>query len=506
MSVATKVGIALGAAAFSGMAVAGNGGSTNDMQSRIEAAEAKIAELSAQQNADWMSEARSEQVRGIVQDVLADADTRASLQGDGATSGYNDGFFVKSADGKWSMKINGLFQERWNLGSQGSSSFNPGGPQLFPQAQASANYTTAFGFETTRAALNFSGELAGKAYYNARLNWSPYNTPRALGAARVPGPGLQNSTGNGISNDPLEWAYGGWHQDDNWDVQIGRQKFDVMRSFMVNAEDQQAIERSSYSYYWNTSAITNGIKAKYSSDQMRGNVMFSNGSGAGTGNNQWTANQHGWAVTGRGEFLLKGTWDQFDEIGSTVGGADGWLLGVGAGYLRNQDQSQNNWIFSSDLSYQGNGWNAYGSATVGDNNNGVATAAGAPFIFNGNDNDHTSFGFEVGAGVYLDDTNELYGRWQWLTPGGAWGGAGTPANNNWSPSSKLNIATIGLNHYIAGPNAKLSVDWNWCFADPSTANTLGAGAWGPTGWWNNTAGGMTTGSMWLLRTQLQISF
>ena len=125
MSVATKVGIALGAAAFSGMAVAGNGGSTNDMQSRIEAAEAKIAELSAQQNADWMSEARSEQVRGIVQDVLADADTRASLQGDGATSGYNDGFFIKSADGKWSMKINGLFQERWNLGHQGSYAVRP---------------------------------------------------------------------------------------------------------------------------------------------------------------------------------------------------------------------------------------------------------------------------------------------------------------------------------------------------------------------------------------------
>ena len=28
----------------------------------------------------------------------------------------------------------------------------------------------------------------------------------------------------------------------------------------------------------------------------------------------------------------------------------------------------------------------------------------------------------------------------------------------------LNIATIGWNHYIAGPNTKLSVDWNWCFS------------------------------------------
>ena len=339
----------------------------------------------------------------------------------------------------------------------------------------------------------------------------------------MPGPGLQNSTGNGISNDPLEWAYGGWHQDDNWDVQVGRQKFDVMRSFMVNAEDQQAIERSSYSYYWDTSAITNGIKAKYSSDQMRGNVMFSNGSGAGTGNNAWTANQHGWAVTGRGEFLLKGTWDQFDEIGSTVGGAEGWLLGLGGGYLRNQNQSENNWLFSGDLSYQANGWNAYGSATVGNNNNRVvstaATAAGlapaAAAALGLTDNDNTSVGFEVGAGVYLDDNNELYGRWQWLSPGGAYGGTYGNltslvglGNTTFNPSSKLNILTVGLNHYIAGPNAKLSVDWNWCFSDPSTVNSLGAGAWGPTGWWNNndSGAGMTAGSMWLLRTQLQISF
>ena len=128
MSAILKLSGALGAAALTGAVIAGSTTDT-DLQARLDSAEVLLDELAAQQNADWMSEARSEQVRGIVQDVLADADTRASLQGDGATSGYNDGFFVKSADGKWSMKINGLFQERWNLGHQGSSSFSPGGAQ-----------------------------------------------------------------------------------------------------------------------------------------------------------------------------------------------------------------------------------------------------------------------------------------------------------------------------------------------------------------------------------------
>ena len=458
MSFATKAGIVLGAAAFSGMAVASTGNASNDLQSRLEAAEAKIAEMSAQQNGDWLTEQRSEQIRGIVQDVLADADTRASLQGDGATSGYNNGFFVQSADGKWSMKINGLFQERWNLGSQPSSAGN-----------IVNNSSTAFGFETTRAALNFSGTLAGVAFYNARLDWSPYNT----------------NGGGGLSNDPLEWAYGGWHINDNWSASVGRQKMDVMRSFMVNAEDQQAIERSSYSYYWATSQITNGVKLSGNWDQFRMNGMFSNGASnaANNGNNPWSNNDHGWAVTGRGEWLLQGDWSQFDRIGSSKGETAGMLLGVGGGYLKNQDSDgESNWLISGDLSYEADGWNAYGSATWGNNEPA------------GGGNDRDSFGFEVGAGMYMDDDNELYGRWQWLTPGQ---GAG-------AVSAKLNIATLGWNHYLAGPNTKLSVDWNWCFSDPTLANSLGAGGGGYTGWWAN--GAQSNGSQWLLRTQLQISF
>jgi hypothetical protein len=117
-----------------------------------------------------------------------------------------------------------------------------------------------------------------------------------------------------------------------------------------------------------------------------------------------------------------------------------------------------------------------------------------------------SVGFELGTGCYLDANNELYSRWQWVNPSIHAGGfAG-------DPSATINIATIGWNHYIAGPNAKFSIDWNWCFSDPSMVNAYGAGGGGYAGWWNNSAavGGVnmnsTDGSQWLLRTQLQVSF
>ena len=201
MSFATKASIFIGAAAFSGMAVAGTGDASNDLQSRLEAAEAHIAELSAQQDGDWLTEQRSEQIRGIVQDVLADADTRASLQGNGATSGYNNGFFVQSADGKWSMKINGLFQERFNIGHQPSDWLSEDSHRYV--AATTNDKTTGFGFETTRAALNFSGKLAGVALlqrtprlvalqrqrlHGLRCTMIPSSGPMAAGMSMTTGP------------------------------------------------------------------------------------------------------------------------------------------------------------------------------------------------------------------------------------------------------------------------------------------------------------------------------
>jgi hypothetical protein len=471
MSISITIGALMGAA-IGGTEV------TPDLQTRLEAAEARIAELAANQDVDWMTEQRSEQIRGLVQDVLSDADTRASLQGNGATAGYNDGFFVQSADGKWSMKINGLFQERFNIGKGRNGPGNGAGVQL-AGGGAGTNYTTVFGFETTRAVLNFSGTLAGDIYYNARLDWSPYNNGNAS----------NNRLGGGLSNNELEWAYGGFSLNDNTKLQMGRQKFEVMRSFIVNAEDQMAIERGAGTYYWYTSALTNGIKMIVDQDNFRGNVMFSNGTGGstggGVGNNSYARNQHGWSVTGRGEFLLQGDWSQFDAIGSTRGEATGVLLGIGAGYLESQDRDAtfdnvNNWLVSSDLSYNTDGWSMMVSATYGQNRS--------------NATNNNSFGFEALAGYWLNDADQAYLRWQWLYPGTTAG----------VTSTRLDIVTVGLNHHMGG-NVKLSVDWSFCFSDPHTTIVNGGSGGGYTGWWGGGAN-QTTGSQWLLRTQLQVSF
>ncbi|MFM8641206.1 MAG: hypothetical protein ACKOEL_11315, partial [Planctomycetota bacterium] len=112
----------------------------NDTAAQINELKAEIAALKAQQGGEqWLTEARADAIRGVVQDVLADSSTRSSFQQAGATAGYNNGFFLSSADGNYSLKINALEQVRfvWNNTYQNNSA-------------GSGNDANQWGFENRR--------------------------------------------------------------------------------------------------------------------------------------------------------------------------------------------------------------------------------------------------------------------------------------------------------------------------------------------------------------------
>ena len=469
MSLTTKVGFLAGAAAttLTGAALAGTSAdvSYENLQQRLDAAEAKITELSASQNADWMTEQRAEQIRGLVQDVLADADTRASLQGSGMTAGYDNGFVINSSDGNWSLKINGLLQNRWVMSHTKNDVNTVAGA-------AGPGEKSHHGFETTRAALNFSGTVAGDYGFNVRLNWSAYN------GGNVPGP------------SDVEWAYGTIGVHDDMHLSIGKQKYDVMRGYMVNAEHQQAIERSLYTYYWATSSITNGIKLNYAKDSLRANIMYSNGPTANAWNavgavpaDAYSQNSGDWMLSGRFGWLASGTWEQFDDMTSNKQSSEGMLFGFGwAGWDDNDDitggDSDTQWLLSLDASMDFVGWNLFGSITYGDDSQNAFGAIA-------NDEGH-QWGWMVQGGYYLSDDLELFGRFEWLDPRTA------------LDSDNIEILTIGANWYLAGQNAKLSIDWGYNFDRTVTA---GVGGGGYTNWINS-----ADKNEWVLRTQLQLYF
>ena len=125
MNLTMHVGLLAGVSALSlsGASLAGTAtGQTDDaaLRAEIDALKAQVAQLST--GDDWLTEQRSDEIRGLVQDVLADADTRASLLQSGMTAGYDKGFVVGSADGNFLLKINGYTQFARNQFERGIES------------------------------------------------------------------------------------------------------------------------------------------------------------------------------------------------------------------------------------------------------------------------------------------------------------------------------------------------------------------------------------------------
>ena len=96
----TKFGIA---SLLAGFACGVAGADTNaDLQARLAAAEARISELSSNTNSNWLNDTRSDEIRSLVHDVLADADSRASMLGDGSSVTVNVHGYVQS---RWTYII-----------------------------------------------------------------------------------------------------------------------------------------------------------------------------------------------------------------------------------------------------------------------------------------------------------------------------------------------------------------------------------------------------------------
>ena len=333
------------------------GSDTNaDLQARLEAAEARISELSAATNAHWLNDTRSDEIRGLVHDVLADADTRASLQGSGATAGYNNGFMIGSADGAWSLTINGLLQTRW---TSVDSDANSAGPNAGEGSQ--------WGFNNQRSWMHFSGTVAGDYSYDIRQNLD-----------------------TGDSND-ADWANGSFNLNDDWSLTMGSMKWASSREAMIGDQNQLAMDRDE------DYAVGQGATLAYTGDDMRVMAQLFNNAVNGA-NGAANLSAYTWSV--RGEFMVEGSgWSQFDQFTSADGGAAGTLIGFT--YSGNADgdagtttDDMKTWVLDAQMQFGGS--NLYVSYSDFSDDNAAAT----------DENE-----LQVMFGYYLDSDWELYGRY-----------------------------------------------------------------------------------------------
>ncbi|MHC4430171.1 MAG: coiled-coil domain-containing protein, partial [Planctomycetota bacterium] len=127
------------------------------MQADIAALQEEVARLRAENGEDWLTEQRASEIRAMVHDVLADADTRAStLQG--MTAGWDDGFFLASADGNFRLNLHGQMQVRY----------------VFNHADGSTSGdSTRHGFENTRTKMWIDGNVVDPTWvYKVEVNFN----------------------------------------------------------------------------------------------------------------------------------------------------------------------------------------------------------------------------------------------------------------------------------------------------------------------------------------------
>ena len=428
-----------------------DGAGIQELRSMVRELQGEVAELKAQQHTDWITQERADQIRLLVRDILADADTRIAMQGDGSTAGWNRGFFVGSADGNWKLKISGQIQARWMNNDRDAAG-------------------DTSGFEQRRTKIRASGHVMDPSFtYKITATWN------RGGGSDTEDAWVAKDFGNG------------------WQLKFGQWKAPFLRESIISSGNQLQVERSvvdnAFTYGW-----TQGVGLGWSGETARLHAMYTDGPG------RWNtpaldADAQGDAIVARLEFLLgDAPWKDFGYLTSRRGGTSGAMLGLGIEWLDSDTALEygNASVTESagwtvDYSLRGDGWNllAYGVWTSGENAAGAETDA---------------WGAVLQAGTMISDNTELFASYK----------IGEIEDATFTDgSSDLEILTVGFNHWpVPGNNA---VKWTTDFGYALEGIADGAGTGSASADWGTPGNGWLGDSgdedgQCVLRTQLQFLF
>lgn len=410
MSSTTRIGFVAGVSmlAVSTVGIAGTGIDGQDYDTRIAKLERELAQLRGDR-----SEVRSEEIRALVNEALADADTRSSLLQSGMVAGWDNGFMLGSADGNYTLKFGGQIQTRFVANLRDDS----------------GDDDTEYGFESRRTKLSFGGNVVDQSWkYHVR------------GA-------FDRSSGNfGLEDAYIE------KQMDNLSIRVGQFKPQYLREENIASKRQQAADRSLLNERYSQD-YAQGVQVAYAQDNFKISGMLHDG--FGSRNTPAVNQQSEFALSGRADVLLSGNWKQFDDFAGWRGQEYG--VRVGGGFFFQKDaygtaaaNEAETTGFTVDTQVEGDGWNVFGAfiyQTV-DTNGG---------------NDPDQMGFVVQGGYFFTDNTEVFARYEWGDDDGTDG------------FEDLSVITAGVNHYLAKHNAKLTLDVVFGL-DPIGADNASSGA------------------------------
>ncbi len=366
----------------------------------------RVNELEAADAQTWLTQERADQIRGVVTDVLADSETRASLQSAGMNAGWDDGFFLQSPDGRFRLEVGGMVQARY-MYSHIRKGFTADTPQPGQEFAAEDDVTSRKGWDIPHARLDFRGHVFGPdTRFRVQGEFSNQR-PDAFQLYSNPPVAAAPEYGAANGNFQLLDAYIIQELGNGFAVRVGQFKLPFDRGWEVPIAYQLTGERDTVAVHMGLGR-SQGVELAWGSDSVRVRGALSDGandrlfsgfafSTTQPANSPYYFSQAEMAISARAEFKLAGQWRDFESMTSPPGEEFGLLLGVGAHWQRSQ-------VLLNPTSYNGspdadwNDWLAF-TADVTANLGGATISASAYYHMVDSSSAYLYFGFApVGGG------------------------------------------------------------------------------------------------------------
>jgi hypothetical protein len=414
----------------------------------------RLNELESRQEANWLNERRSEEVKALVREVLQDSDTRASLQEEAMTAGHNgSNFYLASADGNFLLQIAGLLQVRYVYNLRGGDP--PANTSNFPSGFITADEERG-GFEFSRAKLEFAGHI-GSPRFQYLIRWGPDREDNEVLGERI-------VIGYEVADGLTLWG--------------GEDKAAFLREEVIDPGRQLAVERSLMNEVftagyvqgiWLTweatdslnvyASLNDGFRSGEADNEYNSQFIFmpdtgGSASGAPPIHKPFDLDGTDFAVTARIDWKVLGQWQQYqdfaawegEETAVFLGGAVHWQQGEsGSG-----DDNDNFFAWTIDASAECNNFNLF------------LAFAGLHSDFEERDN-RDLYGAVIQAGyMVIPNKLEPFIRYEWID-----------LDSSAVSDDQINLVTFGVNYYIIRHQAKFTFDVVWALDPIPMAEVLG---------------------------------
>ena len=500
-------------------AVDGGGATLEALLQRIDSLERKnksldtqVADLKALEGEKWLSEERAGQIRSVVEDVLADSESRASLRQDTMTAGWNDGFFLASPDGRFKLEVGGFIQPAFMW-----SSINP--PENDPTLDQLPN---RYGFGSGGFnELIFKGHVFSPAIqFMVKTNFV-FNQAISIDRNVNEPDAVQGSDSGNLT---LLDAWVRINFSDNWSMRVGQYRLPYAREQLVVDQYQMGVSRSIVSRNYGL-WYSQGIEFQFQGDDTRWNLSVDNGAtdnvlgenlkaaGSEPLNNPWYSQQSSFSVNSRMEWKPFGAWNDFNSFTSPMGEQAGLLLGLAFHTQTTQPnyqyettttttQEKNNWSSATiDGQWNFGGASIFASAFynyIYSNQVYPADSFGAP-ISGDRLGAVNAYGFTFQPAMYVDPKVEVFSRYEYAN----WSASDSEVLTTKSVSlpglsqqGPLSILTVGVNWYLDGQDLKWTTDVGTTIGSPVGGSYIDTAS----GWRGSAEGEM------VFRTRLQLIF